>query len=400
MLALRRVQPWAVGFAQRSATKQVALASTAVDTDGSHSQSSGEPVAPQKHQSRAIRTRRPRISLQHPREWNRPLAFGVLPAFDEALKVIKEDSMALKDEVTALEGAIAREKETPQPDQHALRVMEDRLRILEVQSEINFPQVRWKCANGMADMSKAVDRHLLEQRWRKEGALDLLMERIHQMKVVPDVLPDIHPSLDLRVNFPKVKSDAGLQATVSKTVYERVEPGVFLLPEQTVEPPKIYTTVFHPEERLYTLLMIDPDFPDETNKTFQTYLHWLQPNIPLSSVSPSSVPNLNTHTAYIPPHPQRGTNYHRYTILLLPQHSRLSIHMVAKDKRTGFDVRTFMEKHGLDKNVGGGVHMWREVWSEGVPAVYKEILKTAEPKFGRMPKADRYGDFRGKKRYV
>ncbi|KAG1814454.1 phosphatidylethanolamine-binding protein [Suillus subaureus] len=393
MLALRHVQPRALGLARRSTTKQVALASTAVDTDGSQSQSSGEPVTPQKKQSRAIRTRRPRISLQHPREWNRPLAFGVLPAFDEALKVIKEDSIVLKDEVKALEGAIAREKETPQPDQHALLVLENKLRILEVQSEINFPQVRWKCANGMADMSKAVDRHLLEQRWRKEGALDLLMERIHQMKVVPDVLPHIHPSLDLRVNFPKVKSNTGLQAAVSKAVYEHVEPGVFLLPEQTVEPPKIYTTVFHPEERLYTLLMIDPDFPDETNQTFQTYLHWLH-------VSPSPVPNLNTHTAYIPPHPQRGTTYHRYTILLLPQHSRLSIHMIAKDKRAGFDVRAFMEKYGLDRNVGGGAHMWREVWSEGVPAVYKDILKTAEPKFGRMPKADRYGDFRGKRRYV
>lgn len=356
-------------------------------------------MTPQKKQSRAIRTRRPRISLQHPREWNRPLAFGVLPAFDEALKVIKEDSIALKHEVKALEEAIAREKETSQPDQHVLLELENKLRILEVQSEINFPQVRWKCANGMADMSKAVDRHLLEQRWRKEGALDLLMERIHQMKVVPDVLPDIHPSLDLRVNFPKVKSNTGLQATTSKAVYEHVEPGVFLLPEQTVEPPKIYTTVFHPEERLYTLLMIDPDFPDETNQTFQTYLHWLQPNIPLSSVSPSPLPNLNTHTAYIPPHPQRGTTYHRYTILLLPQHSRLPIHMVAKDKRAGFDVRAFMEKHGLDKNTGG-VHMWREVWSEGVPVIYRDILKTAEPKFGRMPKADRYGDFRGKKRYV
>ncbi|KAG1889188.1 phosphatidylethanolamine-binding protein [Suillus subluteus] len=390
MLALRHVQPRALGFARRSATKQVALASTAVDTDGSQSQSPGEPVSPQK-QSRAIRTRRPRISLQHPREWNRPLAFGVLPAFDEALKVIREDSIALKDEVKALEGAIAREKETPQPDQHALLVLENKLRILEVQSEINFPQVRWKCANGMADMSKAVDRHLLEQRWRKEGALDLLMERIHQMKVVPDVLPDIHPSLDLRVNFPKVKSNTRTQATVSKAVYEHVEPGVFLLPEQTVEPPKIYTTVFHPEERLYTLLMIDPDFPDETNQTFQTYLHWLQPNIPLSSVSPSPVPNLNTHTAYIPPHPQRGTTYHRYTILLLPQHSRLSIHMIAKDKRAGFDIRAFMEKYGLDRN---------RIWSEGVPAVYKDILKIAEPKFGRMPKADRYGDFRGKRRYV
>ncbi|KAG1746835.1 phosphatidylethanolamine-binding protein [Suillus lakei] len=400
MLVLRRLQPRALGFARQSATIQVALASTAADTDGSQSQSSEEPMTPQKRQSRAIRTRRPRISLQHPREWNRPLAFGVLPAFDEALKVIKEDSIALKDEVKALEGAIAREKETPQPDRHALRVLEDKLRILEVQSEINFPQVRWKCANGMADMSKAVDRHLVEQRWRKEGALDLLMERIHQMKVVPDVLPDIHPSMDLRVNFPKVKSNTGLQVTVSKVVHEHVEPGVFLLPDQTVEPPKIYTTVFHPEERLYTLLMVDPDFPDEANQTFQMYLHWLQPNIPLSSVSPSPVPNLNTHTAYIPPHPQRGTTYHRYTILLLPQHSRLSIPMVAKDKRAGFDVRVFMEQHGLDRNAGGGAHMWREVWSEGVPAVYKDILKTAEPKFGRMPKVDRYGDFRGKKRYV
>lgn len=400
MLSLRHVQLRALVFTRQTAIKQVALASTAVDTDGSQSQLSGEPVTPQKKQSRPIRTRRPRISLQHPREWNRPLAFGVLPAFDEALKVIKEDSIALKDEVKALEGAIAREKKTPQPDQHALLELENKLRILEVQSEINFPQVRWKCANGMADMSKAVDRHLLEQRWRKEGALDLLMERIHQMKVVPDVLPDIHPSLDLRVNFPKVKSNTGLQATISKAVYEHVEPGVFLLPEQTVEPPKIYTTVFHPEERLYTLLMIDPDFPDETNQTFQTYLHWLQPNIPLSSVSPSPVPNLNTHTAYVPPHPQRGTTYHRYTILLLPQHCRLPIHMVAKDKRAGFNVRAFMEKHGLDKNTGGGVHMWREVWSEGVSVIYRDILKTAEPKFGRMPKADRYGDFRGKKRYV
>jgi large subunit ribosomal protein L35 len=94
------------------------------------------------------------------------------------------------------------------------------------------------------------------------------------MKVVPDVLPDIHPSLDLRVNFPKIMSNKGSDVTVPKAIYEHVEPGVFLLPEQvrsvvicafiylmipqTVEPPKLFTTVFHPEERLYTLLMIDP----------------------------------------------------------------------------------------------------------------------------------------------
>ncbi|OAX42584.1 PEBP-like protein [Rhizopogon vinicolor AM-OR11-026] len=398
MLTLRRLQPLSLGFARQGATVQVALSSTTVDEDSSQSQSSEVLIS--KSQSRPIRTRRPRISLQHPREWNRPLAFGVLPAFDEALKVIKEDSIALKEEANALQGTIAHAREAPQPDLDALQALEEKLRILEVQSEINFPQVRWKCANGMADMSRAVDRHLVEQRWRKEGALDLLMERIHQMKVVPDVLPDVHPSLDLRVTFPKVTSKTGSQVAVLKAIYEHVEPGVFLLPEQTIEPPKLFTTVFHPEERLYTLLMIDPDFPDEVNQTFQTYLHWLQPNIPLSSLSSSPVPNLNTHTTYIPPHPQRGTTYHRYTILLLPQQSRISIPMVAKDKRTGFAVRAFMEQYGLDGSAGGGAHMWREVWSEGVPAVYKDVLKTAEPKFGRMPKADRYGEFRGKKRYV
>jgi large subunit ribosomal protein L35 len=118
-----------------------------VDPDRSQSQLSQKPIS--KSQSRPVRTRRAKISLQHPREWNRPLAFSVLPAFDEALKVIKEDSIGLKEEAKTLQGAIARAKEAPQPDNDALRALEEKLKILEVQSEINFPQVRWKCANGM-----------------------------------------------------------------------------------------------------------------------------------------------------------------------------------------------------------------------------------------------------------
>jgi large subunit ribosomal protein L35 len=48
--------------------------------------------------------------------------------------------------------------------------------------------------------------------------------------------------------------------------------------------------------------------------------------------------------------------------------------MIAKDKRAGFDVREFMEQYGLDGSAGGGAHMWREVWSEGVQVVYKDVL--------------------------
>ena len=35
-------------------------------------------------------------------------------------------------------------------------------------------------------------------------------------------------------------------------------------------------TVFHPETRYYTLLLVDPDVPDPETRGFTTYLHWLQ----------------------------------------------------------------------------------------------------------------------------
>ena len=50
------------------------------------------------------------------------------------------------------------------------------------------------------------------------------------MNVVPDLLPSLHPSFDLRITFPQpnVASKAGR----SKRIYTAVEPGSFLLPEQ------------------------------------------------------------------------------------------------------------------------------------------------------------------------
>lgn len=51
------------------------------------------------------------------------------------------------------------------------------------------------------------------------------MERVHQMHVVPDVLPDLHPSLDLRITAPATKEQ--LLADPAKRHVE-VEPGIFL----------------------------------------------------------------------------------------------------------------------------------------------------------------------------
>lgn len=115
------------------------------------------------------------------------------------------------------------------------------------------------------------------------------------MHVVPDVLPALHPSIDLRVAFPEAPPHNLIARTRRPRKYKSVEPGVFLLPEQvsfdryfarfaranlayiqTRRPPRMTVTVFHPETRYYTLLLVDPDVPDPEQRGFTTYLHWMQ----------------------------------------------------------------------------------------------------------------------------
>ena len=53
-------------------------------------------------------------------------------------------------------------------------------------------------------------------------------------------------------------------------------PGAHNALMQTRRPPELYTTVFHTDTRLYTLMMVDLDVPDPENQSFTSYLHWLQ----------------------------------------------------------------------------------------------------------------------------
>lgn len=149
-------------------------------------------------------TRRAPISSAAPRKWNRPIAPTVLPAYDEALKVIRSDAYVLRQEVKAMKKSIREVEEGLEKSaeseraevEERLEKMREKLEILEVQSEINLPEVRWRVRNAMGelvslfcsgasltecgehgavDMSKPSHRHLLEQRWRGEGKLDLLV---------------------------------------------------------------------------------------------------------------------------------------------------------------------------------------------------------------------------------
>ncbi|KAK2462118.1 hypothetical protein APHAL10511_006581 [Amanita phalloides] len=390
-----------------------------------------------RRRRRNMITRRPPISIDSPRKWNRPLAEGVLPAYDLALELIQKDSHGLKREARALQAEIDaaeakiqsmfHDKDAGKTFQEGVLEVKDqeiesmrkKLHILEVQSEINLPSVRWKVANAMVDMTKPSHRHLLEQRWRKEGGLDLLMERIHQMHVVPDVLSDLRPSIDLHVTATALPQEIRLRSKLDK----EVEPGNFLLPQQTLKPPKLFANVFHTDTRLYTMLLVDLDVPDEENSMFTTYLHWMKPNIPLSAIHRDRIIDLDSHTTYVPPHPQRGTPYHRYVFLFLPHppasgapdytlnaaaraspgqitSAYLDIPVVSKADRRRFDVRAFMHQWGLDGSKGGGTHMFRQIWNEHVSTIYEDILGEREPHYGRPRKPDPYAEIKQSKRYI
>lgn len=96
--------------------------------------------------------RRPNISLENPRKWNPPVKKDLIPAYDEAIKYINRDSARLRTEMSGLRKQI-RDLESQDVDgkEEQLRVLQDRVGILEVQSYVNLPEVRWKAANGMGE---------------------------------------------------------------------------------------------------------------------------------------------------------------------------------------------------------------------------------------------------------
>ncbi|KAJ4480333.1 hypothetical protein C8R41DRAFT_869134 [Lentinula lateritia] len=477
--------------------------------------------------------RRPQISVDKPKNWNRPIAEGVLPAYDEALKLIMRDSEDLSKEarkvgkeIDALEAQAEAEEAQGNTEKfnsilEELESLRKKYHILSVQSQINMPSVRWTVNNAQLDPWNPAHLHLAEQRWRGQGALDLLMERIHQMHVVPDLLPGVHPSLDLHVTvpYPLNKQFKRSMKSGGKSIVG-VEPGSFLSPTQTARAPGVWAHAWHSDVRLYTMVMLDPDVPNEETRSFTTYLHWMN------------------HTKYVPPHPQQGTPYHRYTIVLLPQpaktvyslnteaklfkdlakhnaeretvgvriselttkkakaksqgevkgltpaefeelktlskqftttHAELSVSsptswplpllkehttsqwldipVVPDSQRRGFNLRQFIREWGLSGSddstlkdiggsalgggtsgqslpglraqvnggkglgteennavvVGGGVHMFRELWDETVSGVFEVSVaegRENEEKYALPKKVDRYEDLKGVRKYI
>ena len=221
------------------------------------------------------------------------------------------------------------------------------------------------------DMNRPIYRYLADKQWRSYRRL-LLVQRITQMNLIPDLLPHLDPTVEVSLAF-------GPRA---------VSPGEFLDSRITEAPPKLRIQVFNKGERLVTIVVVDPDVPNEIKDGFDYRCHFLAVNVPISPTT-TSVPfsRLNPldqiTLPWLPPHAQKGAPYHRLSIFVLEQpaaSTRLDL-SASKINRNGFNLRSFIDQYRLRPI---GFNLFRTKWDENMDEVMKRHgLDGAEVEFVR-----------------
>ncbi|CAM0141336.1 mitochondrial 54S ribosomal protein YmL35 [Umbelopsis sp. WA50703] len=295
---------------------------------------------------------------------------GSNPAYDQALKLIAKDKEYRYSMLKKVDKELARVKKANNSvtQSQQLSRLQQLATDLKVKAELNEPEVQWRFQNGFRDMSQPVYRYMVQREFQKHQKSKLL-ERLLQMRICPDILEQFDPAAQVVINY-------GNQSVQ--------EAGIFLQPGDTIEPPSVSFINFHEETKLYTILMIDPDVPDQERQAYQQQCLWLATNVPLSTTQPIANGG-DTVVPYTPPHPQKGTKYHRYTTVILEQpNGKIELSPSIESKR--FDTRQLIQQHQL---VPRGISFFREVWDEDVSRIYTDILKEREPIYGKPPKAKR-----------
>jgi len=221
-------------------------------------------------------------------------------------------------------------------------------------------------------MSKPIYRHLANGRWQAMDA-KIILQRISQFFIVPDLLPKFEPVADVKLFFRG----------------EKVSPGEILDSRITEVPPSLRLQVFDKGERLISVAVIDADVPNTENDSFDTRCHFLAANIPWDptklSLPLSRVADAGGDVAvpWLPAFSQKGSPYHRMAIFVFEHEKRVDPEALAKryGQRDGFALASFRNK------IGGspvGFNMFRTVWDEGTAAVMeRHSIPGAEVEFKR-----------------
>ncbi|KAK4242294.1 phosphatidylethanolamine-binding protein [Achaetomium macrosporum] len=304
--------------------------------------------------------------------------FEQLPyqCFQEARKILAQDReekvakiIAENEKIKRLEATDASTfrggEEYKQRRLASMRAYVERLKIL---ADINDPMVKRRFEDGQGDMNKPIYRYLAHRKWCSMER-KIILQRIEQFHIVPDLLPKFEPTMDVKLTFRGYK----------------VPPGAILNSRMTETPPTLRMQVFDKGDRLFSIVVMDSDVPDPESDSFGKRLHFLATNIPwgptktslpltrLSSDSASASPELGALAVpWLPAFSQKGAPYHRLSVFVL-QHNNNEPLDTAKLKelydgagREGFSLKSFRDKFGVTPV---GFNMFRTVWDENTADV-------------------------------
>ena len=149
-VSLARANPTLGSFSSVTSIPPPTSSSATTDASTDSGDTQPLPTSPAKRKTQGRRNPRyspirPSINPERPREWNPPVAPGVIPAYDEAVAYIRADAAVLQAEADTLRSSLEK-GEVPTENIEGAR---KELDTLEVMAQVNLPEVRWKAANGM-----------------------------------------------------------------------------------------------------------------------------------------------------------------------------------------------------------------------------------------------------------
>ena len=171
--------------------------------------------------------------------------------------------------------------------------------------------------------------------------------------VVPDVIDSI-PAASIDVEW----AIAGVRAVQ----------GNELKPSQVKSLPKI--TFDGKSDKLYALLMVDPDAPSRKEPKLREFCHYVVVNIPGSEVAKG-----DTLIEYIGSGPPLGTGLHRYVYLLYEQKAKVTSNLKISDKmlngRPGFSAKKFAKDNNLGEPIAA--NFYQAQYDDYVPILHAQL---------------------------
>lgn len=294
------------------------------------------------------------ISLKHPlnkRKYQSPI--GMDEIYPLAYEVLEKDSEKLYNKIDELKLEISKTTGTKEK-----RSLERKIENLMVQAEKYNPTVMFNAryyANSL-DLTQPVYRRYLREKWESYGKM-LIMQRLETMNVIPDTLPTLEPTVDVKMKFPH------------NNIEKWIEPGEILSSNVTSKPPLFEITEYKEvKEGLYSILIVNPDVPDLETNSFSTTLQWGVQDIKLSNTDREFTPlQLEENpdlefVEYLPATPEKNAPTNRMAVWVFKQTKELKIPK-GELNREKFNIREFVEKYELRPV---GAHLFRSIWDRNV----------------------------------